>query len=114
MIYGFEFRKNIKQKRIYETIAKEILNAWDAKSLQDIKRKYLQLAKKYHPDINKKNCAQKKFQDITLSYRILTNWDDSILNEKFSTIDEFDLKIINIKAKIKDEKSIFDQYKNIY
>jgi len=113
MIYDFEFRKNIKQKRLYEAIAKEILGAWDAKSFTEIKKKYLQLAKKYHPDINNTNYAKKKFQDIALSYKVLTSWDDSLLNEKFSTIDEFELKIIMIKAKIKD-KTIFGRFHDLY
>ncbi|MGC8502593.1 DnaJ domain-containing protein [Desulfurella sp.] len=113
MIYDFEFRKNIKKKIIYETIAKEILDVWDTKSFYDIKKKYLQLAKKFHPDVNHTESAKKKFQDISLSYKILTQWDDSILNEKFSTVSDFDIKIIKIKANIKNEKQ-FNQFKGIY
>ncbi|AHF97830.1 MAG: DnaJ domain-containing protein [Desulfurella sp.] len=114
MIYDFEFRKNIKKKKLYEAIAKEILNAWDAKTPSEIKKRFLHLAKKYHPDINHKESAKKKFHDISLSYRILTQWDDSILNEKFSTISEFDVKIIKIKANINDEKSHIERFKNLY
>ncbi|OSS41399.1 hypothetical protein DESAMIL20_952 [Desulfurella amilsii] len=114
MIYDFEFRKNIKQKKLYEIIAKEILNVWDAKSSQEIKKRYLVLAKKYHPDVNSSESAKKKFQDISLSYKILTQWDDLILNEKFVTISAFDIKIIKIKANIKDDKSYFERYRSIY
>ena len=52
MIYDFEFRENIKRKRLYEAIAREVLDVWGAKSHKEIKKRYLVLAKKYHPDIN--------------------------------------------------------------
>lgn len=42
-------------------------------SASDIKKKYYQLAKKYHPDVNKEPDAQKKFQDIQESYDILSD-----------------------------------------
>jgi hypothetical protein len=41
----------------------------------DIKRAYRQLAKKYHPDINKSPDAHDKFIMITEAYEILTNHD---------------------------------------
>ncbi|ANB13005.1 Mdj1p [Sugiyamaella lignohabitans] len=44
-------------------------------SAKDIKKKYYELAKKYHPDVNKEDGADKKFQDIQSSYEILS--DDS-------------------------------------
>lgn len=113
MIYDFEFRKNIRKKLIYEAIAKEILGVWDAVSFYDIRKKYLQLAKKYHPDLNHSEFAKKKFQDVSLSYKILTCWNDSILNEKFSTVSDFDIKIIKIKANIRNEKA-FNQFRGIY
>lgn len=42
-------------------------------SASDIKKKYYQLAKKYHPDVNKEPDAQKKFQDVQESYDILSD-----------------------------------------
>lgn len=46
----------------------------------DIKRTYRQLAKKYHPDINKSPDAHDQFIAITEAYEILTNQD---LNEYY-------------------------------
>lgn len=40
---------------------------------KDIKKKYYQLAKKYHPDINKESNADEKFQSIQSSYEILSD-----------------------------------------
>ena len=45
-------------------------------SAKDIKKAYYQLAKKYHPDTNKGDSnAQKKFQDVSEAYEVLS--DDS-------------------------------------
>lgn len=37
-----------------------------------IRSQYLRLAKKWHPDVNSDNAAQRKFQDIQLAYNTLT------------------------------------------
>lgn len=42
-------------------------------SAKDIKKKYYQLAKKFHPDVNKEKDADKKFQEIQASYEILSD-----------------------------------------
>lgn len=42
---------------------------------KEIKKKYYELAKKFHPDVNKDPGADKKFQDIQNSYEILSNSD---------------------------------------
>jgi molecular chaperone DnaJ len=42
-------------------------------SAKDIKRKYYDLAKKYHPDVNKEDSADKKFQEIQSAYEILSD-----------------------------------------
>ncbi|SCV01003.1 LAMI_0G08702g1_1 [Lachancea mirantina] len=44
-------------------------------SASEIKKAYYKLAKKYHPDINKAEGAQKKFHDLQNAYEILS--DDS-------------------------------------
>ncbi len=43
--------------------------------LSQIKKAYRKLAKQYHPDINKNEGADKKFQDIQSAYEILSNSD---------------------------------------
>jgi len=42
-------------------------------SLAEIKKAYRNLARKYHPDINKENAAEDKFKKINEAYDILTN-----------------------------------------
>lgn len=42
-------------------------------SAKDIKKKYYELAKKFHPDVNKEKDADKKFQEIQSSYEILSD-----------------------------------------
>jgi molecular chaperone DnaJ len=52
-------------------------------SAKDIKKKYYDLAKKYHPDVNKEDGADKKFQEIQSSYEILSD------DEKRRQYDQF-------------------------
>lgn len=42
-------------------------------SAKDIKKKYFELAKKYHPDVNKEEGADRKFQEIRDSYEVLSD-----------------------------------------
>lgn len=42
-------------------------------SSKDIKKAYYQLAKKHHPDTNKEADAQKKFQEVSEAYEILSD-----------------------------------------
>lgn len=42
-------------------------------SAKDIKKAYYQLAKKHHPDTNKEADAQKKFQEVSEAYEILSD-----------------------------------------
>ena len=39
----------------------------------EIKRKYRQLARKYHPDVNKSKDAEDKFKEINIAYEILSD-----------------------------------------
>ncbi|VDM66961.1 unnamed protein product, partial [Strongylus vulgaris] len=42
-------------------------------SAKEIKKAYFQLAKKYHPDVNKSKEAQEKFQEISEAYEVLSD-----------------------------------------
>lgn len=42
-------------------------------SAKDIKKAYYQLAKKYHPDVNKEDGAEKRFQEIQAAYEVLSD-----------------------------------------
>ncbi|KAG5363358.1 DnaJ-like protein 1 [Yarrowia sp. B02] len=45
-------------------------------SAKEIKKSYYQLAKKFHPDVNKEEDAQKKFQEIQQAYELLSNEEE--------------------------------------
>eukprot|EP01135_Chromosphaera_perkinsii_P007277 Nk52_evm85s745 gene=Nk52_evmTU85s745 len=49
----------------------ETLGVSRGASQSDIKRAYYKLAKKYHPDTNKDEAAQKKFQAVSEAYEVL-------------------------------------------
>lgn len=54
-------------------------------SEKEIKKKYYELAKKYHPDVNKEAGADKKFQDIQNSYEILSDADKRRQYDQFGS-----------------------------
>lgn len=62
----------------------KILNVEKNASLNEIKNSYRILAKKYHPDLNKSEEAEKIFKDIVEAYEILSDekkrkaYDDSL------------------------------------
>ena len=51
----------------------DILKIPKESSETDIKKAYRKLAKKWHPDRNKKKNAKEKFQQINSAYKILIN-----------------------------------------
>ena len=52
----------------------DILGVSKNASIKDIKKAYYQLAKKYHPDTNKNDKdAQKKFQEVSEAYEVLSD-----------------------------------------
>jgi hypothetical protein len=68
-----------------------ILGVPQTASQQDIKKAYHDLAKLYHPDINKDNNAHEKFVDIGEAYEILYNptsrkeYDELLRSSYYST-----------------------------
>ena len=40
---------------------------------QEIRRAFRDLARKYHPDVNKSKQAEKKFKEINEAYEVLSN-----------------------------------------
>lgn len=51
----------------------EVLGLQKGASADEIKRAYRQLAKKYHPDINKEAGAEEKFKEINEAYEVLSD-----------------------------------------
>lgn len=52
-------------------------------SSSQIKKAYYQLAKKYHPDVNKDNGADERFQDIQSAYEVLSDADKKAQYDQF-------------------------------
>ncbi|XXG40901.1 hypothetical protein AAC387_Pa01g1498 [Persea americana] len=59
------------------------LNVGRTATLQEIKSSYRNLARKYHPDMNKSPGAEEKFKEISAAYEVLSD------NEKRSLYDRF-------------------------
>ncbi|KAE9417072.1 hypothetical protein Angca_006440, partial [Angiostrongylus cantonensis] len=51
----------------------KILGVKKDATAKEIKKAYFQLAKKYHPDVNKSKEAQEKFQEISEAYEVLSD-----------------------------------------
>jgi len=61
----------------------EVLGVSKSATEQELKRAHRQLAKKYHPDVNKEAGAEEKFKEIQEAYEVLTD------PQKKSTYDQF-------------------------
>ena len=61
----------------------EILGLSKNASIDEIKKSYRSLAKKYHPDINKSPDAEAKFKEVNEAYEVLSD------NEKKARYDQF-------------------------
>ena len=54
----------------------EVLEVMPNAKMGEIKSKYYELSKKYHPDLNKDNPeASVKFREISEAYEVLGNYD---------------------------------------
>ena len=65
-------KKSFSEKK---TCYYRILGLQRDASKSDIKKKFIQLAKEYHPDINTDKTSQKLFKEISEAYGILSNKD---------------------------------------
>ena len=61
----------------------EVLGVSKNATEQELKRAHRQLAKKYHPDVNKEAGAEEKFKEVQEAYEVLTD------PQKKSTYDQF-------------------------
>ncbi|VVT49220.1 uncharacterized protein SAPINGB_P002162 [Magnusiomyces paraingens] len=61
----------------------KVLGVSNSASAGEIKKAYYQLAKKYHPDVNKESGADEKFQDIQSAYEILSDADQKAKYDQF-------------------------------
>jgi molecular chaperone DnaJ len=52
-------------------------------SKADVKKSYLRLARKYHPDVNKETGAEARFKEITEAYEVLSDDDKRAAYDRF-------------------------------
>lgn len=60
-----------------------VLNVGRGASLQEIKNSYRNLARKYHPDMNKNPGAEEKFKEISAAYEVLSDDEKRSLYDRF-------------------------------
>ena len=58
----------LRTRRMLSRDPWSILGVSKSASKEEIKKQYLEQAKKYHPDVNKSSEAAKKFQEIQQAY----------------------------------------------
>lgn len=61
----------------------KVLGVGHSASASEIKKSYYQLAKKFHPDVNKDKGADERFQDIQSAYEILSDADKKAKYDQF-------------------------------
>jgi molecular chaperone DnaJ len=60
-----------------------VLEVERAASKADIKKAYLKLARKYHPDVNKDQGAEARFKEVKEAYEILSDDDKRVAYDRF-------------------------------
>ena len=60
----------------------KVLNLAEDASLKEVKKRYKQLAKKYHPDVNKEKNAHRKFLKIKEAYEKIINPEEAEIKLK--------------------------------
>ncbi len=108
MIYDYTFQKRFNKIKKYEIIARRILGVEENDPEWIIRNNYLKLAKKYHPDLNRK--TEELFKDINTAYLILTKKDYDIENARFFTITEEDMEEIEREYEIKRKSNNYYEY----
>lgn len=86
----------------------EILNVTENSTDEEIKKSYRDLAKKYHPDLNKDNPeAEEKFKEINDAYDKINTQEkrDSLKNEQYF---HFDYNDFNVNSN--DINDLFNSY----
>jgi molecular chaperone DnaJ len=61
----------------------EVLSVPRSASVDEIKRAYRQLARQYHPDVNKEADAEARFKEINEAYEVLSNNDKRAAYDRF-------------------------------
>ena len=61
----------------------EVLGLNKNATIDEIKKSYRSLAKKYHPDINKSADAEEKFKEINEAYEVLSDSDKRARYDQF-------------------------------
>jgi DnaJ-class molecular chaperone len=89
LYYQNDFQQTVKVKSYYDLL--EVSPYTSTKS--DIKKRYYDLSKKYHPDMNQEEDTTELFIEVKEAYDTLTNPDrktyyDLFLQKDFSTDDK--------------------------
>lgn len=65
----------------------EVLGVGKEASADDIKKSYRQLARKYHPDVNKEADAEAKFKEVKEAYDVLSDDSKRATYDRFGHVD---------------------------
>jgi molecular chaperone DnaJ len=94
----------------------EVLGVRRCAETHEIKDTYRRIVRRLHPDINKENGAEKRFEEVTKAYKILSNpeqrekYDRSnVLNFKTMSWDVSDTKATNF-----DKSDSFSAFENFF
>ena len=66
----------------------EVLEVEETASIDEIKKSYRRLAKKYHPDLNPDDPeSAEKFKEVTAAYEVLSNQEKRTMYDNYGTTD---------------------------